>query len=165
MSHKCFISYHSDDKSAVDAFCNTFSGEFIHKGIQEEDDLIKSYDTDYVMERIRKLYLQDSTVTIVLIGRCTWARRFVDWEVKASLRKPSDGSPPNGLVAIQLKAWWETLPNRVLRNVQSGYSKFYKYPSSSTALSNIIDEAFGARFEKNHLIKNPQNRQRDNEPC
>ena len=43
-----------------------------------EDDVIDSNNTDYVMQRIRQLYLQDSTVTLVLIGKCTWARRFGD---------------------------------------------------------------------------------------
>ncbi|MEE9304415.1 MAG: TIR domain-containing protein [Thiotrichaceae bacterium] len=67
MSHKCFISYHVADKSAVDDFCDKFSGSFIRRGIQMEDDIIDSDNTDYVMQRIRKLYLQDSTVTLVLI--------------------------------------------------------------------------------------------------
>lgn len=123
MSHKCFVSYHADDKKAVDEFCTKFSGTFIHRGIQMEDDIIESDNTDYVMSRIRKLYLQDSTVTIVLIGKCTWARRFVDWEVQASLRNPADGYP-NGVVAIQLWESYKTLPNRVQLNVDSGYSKF-----------------------------------------
>jgi len=157
MSHKCFISYHADDKKAVDDFCEKFSGTFIHRGIKMEDDIIDSNNTDYVMRRIRELYLQDSTVTIVLVGKCTWARRFVDWEVQASLRNPSDGYP-NGVVAIQLWDSYKTLPNRVQLNVNSGYSKFYKYPSTSTSLSNIIDEAFDARFNKIDLIDNPRDR-------
>jgi len=36
MSHKCFISYHADDKKAVDDFCEKFSGTFIHRGIKME---------------------------------------------------------------------------------------------------------------------------------
>ena len=127
--HKCFISYHKDDKSAVDEFCDQFEGSFIRRGIAMEEDIIDSDDTDYVMRRIRELYLQDSTVTVVLIGRCTWARRFVDWEVQSSLRRPKDGHP-NGLVAIQLWESYTTLPNRVNLNVESGYSEFYEYPSS-----------------------------------
>jgi hypothetical protein len=164
MSHKCFISYHADDKKAVDDFCNKFSGTFIHRGIKMEDDIIESDNTDYVMRRIRELYLQDSTVTIVLIGKCTWARRFVDWEVQASLRNPSNGYP-NGVVAIQLWDSYKMLPYRVQLNVNLGYSKFYKYPSSSTSLSNIIDEAFDARFDKSNLIDNPRDRFRYNRTC
>jgi len=124
MSHKCFISYHAADKDAVDSFCEKFEGSFIRRGIKMEDDIIDSENTDYVMRRIRELYLQDSTVTIALIGKCTWARRFVDWEIQASLRQPKDAYP-NGLVAIQLWQSYKTLPNRVRLNVDSGYAKFY----------------------------------------
>ena len=164
MSHKCFISYHAEDKSAVDDFCEKFSGSFIRRGIKMEDDIIDSEDTNYVMSRIRQLYLQDSTVTLVLIGKCTWARKFVDWEVQASLRQPKDGYP-NGLVAVQLWQSYTTLPNRVKLNVDSGYSKFYKYPSNSTNLSNKIEEAWNARFDKAELIENPRDRFSYNRQC
>ncbi len=163
--HKCFLSYHRTDKSAVDTFIGKFEGAFIRRGIQMEEDIIDSDNTDYVMQRIRTLYLQDSTVTIVLIGKCTWARRFVDWEVQASLRKPPEGPPPNGLLAIQLWETYKTLPNRVNLNVDSGYAKFYKYPSSTTTLATIVDAAFDARTDKAHLIENPRERFRNNRPC
>jgi hypothetical protein len=116
------------------------------------------------MQRIRSLYLRDSTVTIVLIGKCTWARRFVDWEVQASLRNPADGYP-NGVVAIQLWDSYKTLPNRVRLNVNSGYSKFYAYPKSSASLENIINEAFDARFDKQNLIDNTRDRFSNNRTC
>lgn len=164
MAHKCFISYHKADQSAVDDFCEKFEGTFIRRGQAMSDDVIDSDNTDYVMQRIRELYLQDSTVTIVLIGKCTWARRFVDWEVQSSLRQPSNGLP-NGLAAIQLWESYKTLPNRVNLNVESGYSKFYKYPSSSAGLSNIIEEAFKARSEKSDLIVNPRDRFKNNRTC
>lgn len=164
MSHKCFISYNAADKDAVDEFCEKFSGSFIRRGLKMEDDIIDSTNTDYVMQRIRSLYLKDSTVTIVLIGKCTWARRFVDWEVQASLRNPADGYP-NGVVAIQLWDSYKTLPNRVNLNVDSGYSKFYKYPANSTSLENMINEAFDSRFNKLDLIENPRDRFKNNRSC
>jgi len=162
--HKCFISYHKADQKAVDEFCEKFSGTFIKRGITMEQDIIDSDNTDYVMRRIRELYLKDSTVTIVLIGKCTWARRYVDWEVQASLRNPQDGYP-NGLVAIQLWESYKDLPNRVSLNYESGYSKFYKYPASTSALSNIVDEAYNARFNHQHLIVNPRERFGYNRTC
>jgi len=164
MSHKCFISYNAADKGAVDEFCENFSGSFIRRGLKMEDDIIDSTNTDYVMQRIRSLYLKDSTVTIVLIGKCTWARRFVDWEVQASLRNPADGYP-NGVVAIQLWDSYKTLPNRVSLNVNSGYSKFYAYPKSLASLENMINEAFDARFDNQNLIDNPRDRFSNNRAC
>jgi len=163
--HKCFISYNSADKSVVDDFCEKFEGTFIRRGIKMEEDIINSDNTDYVMQRIRQLYLQDSTVTIVLIGKCTWARKFVDWEVQSSLRQSKSGPAPNGLVAIQLYKTYKTLPNRVKLNHDSGYSKFYGYPSSTTSLNNMIDEAFDARTEHADLIENPRDRYTYNRAC
>ena len=164
MAHKCFLSYDAADKSAVDDFCDMYSGSFIRRGMKMEDDIIDSTNTDYVMRRIRQLYLQDSTVTIVLIGQCTWARRFVDWEVQASLRNPSDGYP-NGLLAVQL---WESntrLPDRVKLNCDSGFAKSYKKPKTLKSLENMINEAWDARFDKQHLIENPRERFKNNRYC
>lgn len=89
--HKCFVSYHHSDQEEVEAFVESFGEEFIAKavGVSDEDDFIDSDDTDYVMRKIREKYLTDSTVTIVLVGKCTWARRYVDWEIMSSLRNDS----------------------------------------------------------------------------
>lgn len=163
--HKCFISYHHDDQGAVDDFVAKFEGAFIRRGLAMSDDIIDSDNTDYVMQRIRQLYLQDSTVTIALIGRCTWARRYVDWEVQASLRRPRNGPPPNGVLAIQLWESYTTLPNRVQLNVDSEYAMFYKFPSTTTSLSNMVDKAFDARTEKADLISNPRDRFKYNKQC
>ena len=163
--HKCFISYHHDDQKAVDDFMAKFEGTFIRRGLAMSDDVISSNNTDYVMQRIRELYLHDSTVTIVLIGKCTWARRFVDWEVQASLRNPKNGPSPNGLVAIQLWKSHQALPNRVRINRISGYAKFYVYPASTTSLSKFIDEAFDARTKNADLIVNPRERFKYNKQC
>jgi MTH538 TIR-like domain (DUF1863) len=68
------------------------------------EDIIDSDDTDYVMRRIREVYLKGSTVTLVMLGRCTWARRYVDWEIQASLRQDR-GIVPNGLLGIKLPSF------------------------------------------------------------
>src|SRR4051794_8917026 len=88
---KCFISYHHADEAEVNDFIKVYDGmhdAFIARGIGEAmpGDVIDSTDTDYVMRRVRELYVGDSTVTLVMLGRCTWARRYVDWEIQASLR-------------------------------------------------------------------------------
>ena len=79
--HRCFISYHHDDQKEVGNFIDTFDHErkvFIARrlGTGMQHDIIDSDDTDYVLRRIRELYIKDSTVTLVLIGKCTWARRY-----------------------------------------------------------------------------------------
>ncbi len=129
-----------------------------------EDDIVQSNDTSYVMRRIRELYLKDSTVTLVLVGKCTWARKFVDWEVQASLRNPASGYP-NGLLAVQLYSSYKSLPQRVNLNVTSGYAKFFKYPTSTQNFENMVEEAWSARFNKQNLISNPRERFSINKYC
>jgi hypothetical protein len=164
VKHRCFISYDNVDQESVDKFCDKFEGSFIRRGIAMEQAKIDSDDLNYVMRRIRELYLLDSTVTIVLIGKCTWARKFVDWEIQASLRQSQNGLP-NGLVAIQLMESFTKLPERVKLNVASGYSKFYKYPSNTKAISEIIEEAFDARIFSADNINNPRDRYSNNKSC
>jgi hypothetical protein len=167
--HKCFLSYHHADQQAVDAFIATFDDKhdvLITRGIAMPDDVIDSEDPDYVMRRIRTLYLKDSTVTVVLVGACTWARKYVDWEVQASLRQPKDGLP-NGLLAVLLdkKATEGRLPDRVKANVESGYARFAPYPKSAAVLWSWIDDAFDARTARASKIKNPRDQKKHNSPC
>jgi hypothetical protein len=163
--HKCFLSYHHEDCPAVEHFLDLFDGCFIHRGIAMPEDVIDSNDPDYVMRRIRELYLDDSTLTIVLIGPHTWSRRYVDWEVQASLRRSQFGPLPNGLLAIQLWEDCRDLPDRVLFNVDSGYAGFWRYPKTNLELEDIVEEAYIARTEKTHLIQNPQESYCYNRQC
>jgi hypothetical protein len=166
---KVFISYHHDDQIEVGNFVKTFgSGHniFITRGlgIQMPNDVINSNDTDYVMSRIRELYLSDSSVTLVLIGKCTWARRYVDWEIQSSLRRRQDGPPPNGLLGIVLPSAGQSprAPERLRINLngsyKDGYARWYWYPSNGIELANWIEDAFSARTKRAELIDNPRER-------
>lgn len=167
---KVFISYHGDDRGAVQDFISRFDDvedQFIFRGIAMPEDIINSDDPDYIMGQIRERFLGDSTVTLVLIGRCTWARKFVDWEVQASLRRRAAGPPPNGLLAVLLDpgATRGKLPERVKKNTDSGYAKFRSYPASGQQLAGWIEDAFEARTERAELIENPRARKVNNSPC
>lgn len=99
---KVFISYYHGDQEAVNKFVRDFGDVFIPKtvGVKDGDFDFDSNDPQYIMRKIREQKLEDSTVTIVLVGSCTHSRRYVDWEVKASLQQGQ--SLPNGLIAINL---------------------------------------------------------------
>ena len=91
--HKVFISYHHADQEEVDEFIRNFDHDrdvFIARAVGSDETmekLINSDDNDYVMRRIRADYLNDSTVTLVFVGKNTWTRKFVDWELAASLHQ------------------------------------------------------------------------------
>lgn len=169
---KCFISYHHADQGEVEEFIYTFGHVFIPRvlGVSDEDDFIDSTDTDYVMEQIRERYLTDSTVTIVLVGRCTWARRYVDWEVFSTLRN-SKNDKRSGLMAITLPSVANSpskkLPDRVADNVDSDrlYARWWKYPTSDDQLRAWIEIAFRDRQEKANLIVNDRPRRMRNATC
>lgn len=174
--HKVFISYHRDDRKEVDNFIETFDDErkiFITRalGIGMADDIINSNDTDYVMRRIREAYLKDSTVTIVLIGKCTWARRYVDWEIQASLRH-GETVTPNGLLGIKLLSYNKSgYPDRLNKNLKQNdqqkdcYARVIDYPTRKDTLANGIEDAFQARTSRAHLIVNPGDRFKYNRTC
>lgn len=153
--HKCFILYHQDDAKEVQAFMDAYDHIFTPKtlGVSDIDDFIDSDDTDYVMRRIRELYLTDSTVTIVLVGKCTWARKYVDWEIASSLRNDPN-SKRSGLLAITLKsaanATDKRPPDRVDDNLLGkdhvdGYARWNVYPKSAAGLQSWIQAAFNRR--------------------
>jgi hypothetical protein len=171
--HKVFISYHHNEQNQkeVDKFVSDFDKThdvFIYRalGIDMADDIIHSTDPVYVMRCIREKYIKDSTVTIVLLGNCTWARRYVDWEIQASLYQ-REGKLPNGLLGIRLPSTNSSvkLPKRLEENVISKYAKSYAYPSSKDDLIRYINGAFAARNTLKDLIKNPRERRKNNSPC
>jgi hypothetical protein len=170
--HRCFISYHVDDEAEVTKFLDDFGDQIIGTavGVTADDDFVDSDDTDYIMNQIRERYLGSTTVTIVLIGKCTWSRRFVDWEVYSSLREyKSYGF--SGLVAITLPSVAtdpeRQLPPRVDDNVadESGYARWKKYPASKASLKNYVDEAFEGRSSRTYLIENSRDRKKYNSSC
>lgn len=163
--HKCFLSYHGEDVDEVISFLEDFGHVFIPRviGVSDEDDFIDSTQTDYVMDCIREKYLTDSTVTIVLIGRCTWARRYVDWEVYSSLRSDAKNRR-SGLMAITLPSVanepTRMLPARVEDNFDGsdGYARWWQYPSSADGLQSIVETSYQERTSRASLIDNSRSR-------
>lgn len=161
---KCFISYHHDDEGEVQDFIQTFDHDqdvLIARGIGASmtGDIINSNNDEYIKLKIREKYLRDTTVTIVLVGKKTWGRKFVDWEIAASLRNTASATA-SGLLAITLPSaadyYDKQLPARVDDNVdgENGYARWWKYPSSATALGGLIETAHDARTSKADLKDN-----------
>jgi hypothetical protein len=155
VTHQCFVSHHKANAAQVTKFIDDFSDVFTARaiGVSDVDDFIDSDNTNYVMQRIRDLYLSKSTVTIVLIGSCTWARKYVDWEVASSVRDSSNDKR-SGLLAINLPYMGKggRLPDRVDDNVsrdangnELGYAHWYVYPKTKAQLRSWIQAAFDRR--------------------
>lgn len=156
---KVFLSHYHAHREWTDAFLRDFDDVFIRRsvGALGDDNLIKSGNPEYVMRRIRDEYIGDSTVTIVLVGNCTHSRRYIDWEIKGSLKRAADGMP-NGLLGIQCSPNPVHLPPRLEANWHSGnlncYARFYRYPQSSDELRTWVEDAFAARSQRTNFIRN-----------
>lgn len=174
-----FISYYHGDQVAVDEFVRIFGRELnvftpcmLAEGQRFTDDIINSTNPAYVMQQIRNKYFGHSTVTIVLLGDCTHSRRYVDWEIKASLHRGGVGGQiPHGLMAINLckQNSSQYIPPRFLDNWKQGntdcYAPFYYYPNSADELRGWIEDSFHARTTKAHLIDNSRDMMKYNKAC
>ncbi|HCS10006.1 MAG TPA: hypothetical protein DIV40_00990 [Clostridiales bacterium] len=171
---RVFISHYKGDRKEVDDFITKFAKEekvFIPYvlGANDNDDFIDSNNPEYVMTQIRKKYLLDSTVTIVLIGSCTHSRRYIDWELKSSLRQGN--YTPNGVIGIVLPSQGKSafLPPRFEDNWSEGhvdcYARYWTYPKTPQELGTWIEDAYNARTKRAHLINNSQSMMKYNAKC
>ena len=152
---KVFISYYKGDKYWVNQLVKDYGqpgiGVFIPRvvGVKDEDDFVNSTDPEYIISQIRKRYIQDTSVTIVVVGQCTHSRKYVDWEIKSSLRQPANGLP-NGLLGLEVPPPFDIYgnaighyrPDRFSKNhyfdlADISYARYYKWPTNSEQLRQI----------------------------
>lgn len=105
MAHKCFISFKTEDWSYKNHIQQYLNIDMIDKSL---DSRIDSDDEDYVMQKIRRDYLADSTVTIHLIGLYSAEsrgreQRYIKRELQASLYD-GPGNTRNGILGVVLPA-------------------------------------------------------------
>lgn len=162
--HKVFVSYHhANDQYYRDLFEELFADIYeimISKSVQI-GDIDENLSTDTIRQKIRDEYLQDSTVTVVLIGTETWKRKHVDWEIGSSIRH-TEYNHRSGLLGILLPSYrcdygnlWETefaengglynphnIPPRLYDNIQCGFAKIYNWSDDPKEVQDWIHEAF-----------------------
>lgn len=174
VKRRVFISHYRGDRREVDNFIEEFAnrqGVFTPYvlGANDNDDFINSGNPEYVMTQIRKKYLQDTTVTLVLVGSCTHSRRYVDWELKSSLSQGQN--TPNGVMGIILPSQGAScyMPQRLQANWTKGhdncYAKYWTYPSSAEQLGQWIEDAYSVRTTRNNFINNSQDIMKYNAKC
>ncbi len=142
---RVFISFHhKGEQKVVDDFIKKFSEDYEVFTDSSLSDAADSDDAEYLNDVCRNA-IKGTSVTIVMIGKQTGCRKFVDWEIRYTLHLE------HGLVGISrpnLEDGDACLPNRLSDNMKSGYAKWYKYPSSAASLKSMIDEAYNADTSK-----------------
>lgn len=152
---RIFISYHhGNDRPYYEKLVKTFSDtyEVIQDNSVERE--IQSDRTEYVIRQIRENYIKGSSCTLVLCGAETPNRKFVDWEVKATLDKG------HGLIAVNLPTnpiqvnGKYTVPDRVFDNLESGYALFVNWGELVATHETLRRYIEVANSRSNSLINN-----------
>jgi len=155
IKRKVFVSYHhGNDKPYYDAFINTFSNSYdvIHDNSVER--AVDSTNTDYVIRRIRENFITGSSCTIVLCGPQTPWRKFVDWEIKATLDKQ------HGLIGVNLPTNPRnannnyTVPDRLHDNIQSGFAVWVDWDTFTQSQQSVQQHIELANSKLALLINN-----------
>lgn len=155
IKRKVFVSYHhGNDKAYYDGFINTFSNSYdvIHDNSVER--AVDSTSTDYVIRRIRENFITGSSCTIVLCGPQTPWRKFVDWEIKATLDKQ------HGLIGVNLPTNplngnnSYTVPDRLHDNIQSGFAVWIDWATFTQSHQSVQQYIEVANSKSSRLINN-----------
>ena len=157
--HKVFISFHHDeDQKCKDRFVRMMGNNIIDKSVDVGDIVDRDLPLDEIRRSIRDDFIADSTVTIVLIGRCTWKRKHVDWEIGSSLRDTKNNSRC-GLLGILLpdhpdfekqKRNLRLIPPRLADNCDgdNSYACLYDWESQAINIRKWIHQAFKRKKKK-----------------
>lgn len=137
--HKVFISHHhKNDQRYKDMLVEILKDDLVDKSVNNDDIDDADIKTATIRQKIRDGFIADSTVTIVLIGRETHARKHIDWEISYSLRKTNKKSR-GGVLGIILPnhpdyrkpRQDELIPQRLLANTEGDdpYVTIYDWPA------------------------------------
>ncbi len=163
VKRKVFVSYHhGGDQSFYDAFSTAFSDTYDVISDNSLERAIDSDDLEYAMRSIRENFISGSSCTIVLVGKVTWGRKYVDWEIEATLDKQ------HGLIGVQLPTLQAgpngtvTVPDRLHDNIVSGYALWLtwaQFTGGAQACTGYIEQANGRA--KMPIVNNRDRRQRN----
>ena len=173
---KVFVSYCHLNQLEAETFVWTWRNVFTARalGMAFTQEMIDSDNPAYVMAQIRANYIGDASVTVVLVGTCTHSRRYIDWELKASMQRGD--CTPNGVVAFllpsahnhngQLYPW---LPDRLASNYRymdnTTYARYWFMPTTEAAMRECIETAYNSRTILANNIVNPNEMMKYNVNC
>ena len=139
---RVFVSYHhGNDQGWYDRFNTVFSGKYDLFTDTSLERKVNSTNVDYIDRRIREDFIGGSSVTVVLCGAETWKRKYVDWEIHATLLKkhtllgivlPTNPQQLDGTYAA---------PDRLLDNATSGYAHWIHWSEDPLVVDAAIRTA------------------------
>ena len=172
MSHKCFISFKTEDKKYKKYIQEDLKIDMIDNSLNTP---INSTDEDYIMRKIREDYLSDSTVTIHLIGEYSAEnllyenQAYIKRELQASLYN-GENNTKNGILGIVLPNMYDKIfkgsevcsvcgksHNIVCINDSTVVKEFsYNYYIPKDGCSWSEEDRFCVLVKWNDFVKNPE---------
>jgi hypothetical protein len=153
-----FVSYHhGNDQGYYDAFTNAFHNSYEVVRDRSLDREVDSDDPDYVIRRIRERYITGTSCTVLLCGADTPGRKYVDWEIKATLDKQ------HGLIGVYLPTARRDhngiyVPGRYYDNWATGYAPWYSWEAFTASTSSVASAVALANARSRTLINNSRDR-------
>jgi hypothetical protein len=156
---RVFVSYHhKGDQWYYDTFSSLFhdSYETIYDNSLER--VVESDNVDYVMRSIRENHISGTSCTVVLVGAATWGRKYVDWEIKATLDKN------HGLIGVCLPTTSTSagggimVPPRLNDNILSKFALWVSWTDLTSSAARLGGYIAEARSRNTQLINNARER-------
>lgn len=154
---KVFVSYHhGGDQAWYDYFARTFSATYDILYDNSLERRIDSDDTGYVDRAIRENNIFGTSATIVLCGAETWKRKYVDWEIYATLHYKHallgvalPSAPRNTIGQV-------IVPNRLHLNIQSGYAGWMDWTDSPVLIAGQVEGAIALASNTSRISNSEQ---------
>lgn len=157
-TRNCFVSYHHEnDQKYISRLRRTISNMKIADYSLKED--IGHLTNGTIYKKVREK-MRNCSITVVLIGERTGHRKWIDWEIWASLRgytHPYDSYKsfkPNGLLAIYLPTSSHSIPERLQDNIDSGYAVCMKWQNLERDFESKVNYAYWNRSNNAYKIDN-----------
>ena len=151
---RVFVSFHHEDQRYKDEFVRMMGDRMIDESV-DIGDIPQNIAVDTIRRDVRDKFIRRATVTVVLVGPCTWQRKHVDWEIGSSLRATKLNSRC-GLLGILLpnhpnfgdRTYGRHLiPPRLADNCDGNnpYAHIYNWNPQANKVREWIDKAFKRR--------------------
>lgn len=156
---RVFVGYHhAGDQVYYDSFSKHFhdTHEVVFDNSLERR--VDSDNPDYVRRRIREHHISGTSCTVVLVGRDTWGRKYVDWEIDATLEMQ------HGLIGVQLPTLpvsfgnKVSVPGRLHDNIVSGFALWIHWQQVAGDASQLGNHVATAKLRSSKLIVNSRER-------
>ncbi|HUL93841.1 MAG TPA: TIR domain-containing protein [Burkholderiales bacterium] len=142
---RIFVSYHhANDRRYYNGFSQVFHDQYEAIEDRSLDRQCNSDDIDYLRWTVANNDIKGTSCSIVLCGAQTYQRKFVDWEIKATL------DSEHGLIGVQLPTaplnyhGHVMVPTRLAQNIQSGFALWGHW--DNLTVDNLRNWVYTARL-------------------